>query len=171
MKKIGIFYGSSTGSTMKVAQQLGVLLNVSPNDIHDVSRVAPAAVGEYEVLLLGSSTWGAGNVQEDWIDFGTGLKALALNDKTVAVFGCGNQNMKNTFCNAVGKIADLAAETGAKIIGQFNAEGYNFKKSEAQLEGLPLMKGLVLDEGNASELTSPRLKAWTALLKEEIEKN
>lgn len=168
MKKIGIFYGSSTGSTMKAAQQIGVQLNVSPNDIFDISRVAPAHVGEYEVLILGSSTWGKGDLQEDWFDFGTALKVMDLKDKTVAIFGCGNEKMMNTFCNAVGKLNDIIAPTGAKIIGQFNAEGFNFKKSEAQIEGLPLMKGLVLDNENHMNLTAPRIKAWAQLIKEEI---
>lgn len=168
MKKFGIFYGSTTGNTFKVAQKIAALLNISPNDVFDIARVAPAAIGEYDVLLLGSSTWGAGDLQEDWFDFSAALKAMDLKDKTIAVFGCGNEKMANTFCNAVGKIADMAAETGAKVIGQFNAEGYTFKKSAAQIEGLPLMKGLVLDEGNHPELTADRLKKWTTLITEEL---
>ena len=168
MKKIGIFYGSSTGSTMRVAQQLGQLLNVNPDDIYDISRVAPAAVAEYDVLLLGSSTWGKGELQSDWLDFGNALRVMDLKDKTIAIFGCGNQMMRNTFCNAVGRLTDIAGETGAKIIGQFNAEGYTFNKSEAKIEDTPMMKGLVLDEGNEPQLTKPRLKAWAELIKAEI---
>lgn len=167
MKKIGIFYGSTTGNTYKVAQKLAALLKVSPNDTYDISRVAPAAVGEYDVLLFGSSTWGAGDLQEDWFDFSAAIKAMNLSDKTIAVFGTGNEKMVKTFCNAVGKISDMAESTGARLIGQFNAEGYTFKSSAAQMEGLPLMKGLVLDEGNHPELTDKRLKEWAQLIIEE----
>lgn len=168
MKKIGIFYGSSTGATKKVANKIAAKLNVSPNDVHDVSATGPAAVGEYEMLLLGSSTWGAGELQTDWLDFADGLKALTLKGKTVAVFGCGTDNMKKTFCNAVGRIYDMASEAGAEMIGQFNADGYNFKTSLAVFDDSGLMKGLVLDETNHSDLTDARIQAWTDVLAGEI---
>ena len=169
MKKIGIFYGSTTGVTKKIAEKIGAKLKVNPNDIHDICRVGPAAVGEYDILLLGSSTWGRGDLQEDWLDFGNGMQALDLSDKTIALFGCGNEKMAKTFCNAVGKLNEIAKTTGAKIIGQFNAEGFNFKESEAAIPDMPLMKGLVIDEVNHSNMTDSRIDAWCKLISEEIQ--
>lgn len=168
MKKTGIFYGSTTGTTYKVAQRIGSLMKVDPNDIFDISKVSPSKIGDYEFLLFGSSTWGNGNLQEDWLDFGNAVKAMDLRDKTIALFGTGNDKMAKTFCNAVGKLEEIVKDTGAKIIGQINAEGYNFKSSLAQMDGLPLMKGLVIDEINHSDLTDKRLKDWVQLLNEEL---
>lgn len=169
MKKIGIFYGSSTGSTAKVARSLGQLLGVDPNDIHDVERAAPAAMGEYDVLLLGSSTWGAGELQPDWKDFSKALEAMNLKGKKIAVFGCGNQKMAKTFCNAVGIIYDIASGTEADMIGNFNSDGYTFRESKAKLDDQGMMKGLVLDEGNDPQFTPKRLKAWAELVKQSID--
>lgn len=151
-----------------MANKIAAQLNVSPNDVHDVDSVGPAAVGEYDVLLLGSSTWGAGELQADWANFADGLKALTLKGKTVAVFGVGTDNMKNTFCNAVGRIYDIASDAGATLIGQFNADGFNFKKSMAVFDDSGLMKGLTLDETNHSNLTDSRIKAWTELIADAI---
>lgn len=69
MKTIGIFYGSSNGTTEGVAKQIAEKLGVKSSDIHDVSQASPADFAPYEVLLLGSSTWGAGDLQDDWYDF------------------------------------------------------------------------------------------------------
>ena len=41
MKKIGIFYGSATGTTEKVARRIAALLSVPDEDIHDVGATAP----------------------------------------------------------------------------------------------------------------------------------
>lgn len=76
MKKIGIFYGSSTGVTAEVAQEIAKKFGVADADVHNVAKSAPSDVAPYDVLILGSSTWGAGELQDDWYDFLTGLKCL-----------------------------------------------------------------------------------------------
>lgn len=168
MKKIGIFYGSSTGTTAKIAHKIGDALNVSPNDVHDVSKTSPSALGEYDVILLGSSTWGAGELQTDWIDFAKALESMSLEGKNIAVFGVGRQMMRNTFCNAVGIIYDIAQNTGAKMIGEFNSDGYTFRNSKARFADAELMKGLVLDVDNANNLTDARIQEWTKLISESL---
>ena len=62
MKTIGIFYGSSTGTTEGIAKRSAEKLGVEDKDIHDVSNASPADVAPYEILLLGCSTWGAGDL-------------------------------------------------------------------------------------------------------------
>ena len=57
MKKIGIFYGSTTGTTENIARKLAALLSVDSADVHDVAKTAPSAVGRYDILVLGTSTW------------------------------------------------------------------------------------------------------------------
>mgnify|MGYP002461750743 FL=1 len=66
MKKIGIFYGSSTGTTESVAYTIAQKLGVASNDVHDASKLTGEMVKEYDVLVLGTSTWGCGEVQDDW---------------------------------------------------------------------------------------------------------
>lgn len=91
MKKFGIFFGSSTGTTEEVAHKIAGLLKIDSADVHNVATTAPDAVADYEVLLLGSSTWGSGELQDDWYDFLTGLEALDLKGKKIAIFGLGDE--------------------------------------------------------------------------------
>ena len=44
MKKIGIFYGTTTGTTLGVAEAIARELNVNPQDVRDVAQSAPSAV-------------------------------------------------------------------------------------------------------------------------------
>lgn len=61
--KTGIFYGSATGTTAHIAEKIGKLLNVDSADIHDVANTVPSEVGKYDVLIMGSSTWGDGELK------------------------------------------------------------------------------------------------------------
>ena len=157
MNKIGIFYGSATGTTSDVARRIAKLLSVSDKDIHDVAATAPHVMGDYDVLLLGSSTWGNGELEDDWYDFIDGAQSLDLSGKKFAVFGCGDETMSDTFCNAL----------GATLIGEFPAEGYSYDHSEASAPG-GMMRGMVLDEVNHPELTPQRLSLWADELKKQM---
>ena len=55
-KKFGIFYGSTTGITETVANQIGEKLGISATDIHNVSGSSASDVQNYDCLLFGSST-------------------------------------------------------------------------------------------------------------------
>ena len=88
MKKIGIFYGSSTGTTQGIAETIASKLGVPASDVIDVSKINADMVKEYEVLLLGTSTWGDGELQDDWYDGVKVLKESDLKEKTIALFGC-----------------------------------------------------------------------------------
>ena len=118
MKTIGIFYGSSTGTTEGIAKRIAEKLGVEDKDIHDVSNASPADVAPYEILLLGCSTWGAGDLQDDWDSYLGKLKKLDLSEKTVALFGCGDSaSFSDTFCDAIGTIYSDLRNTGCKFIG------------------------------------------------------
>ena len=88
MKKTGIFYGSTTGTTESVAGRIADVLGISSADVHDVSKLTAELVSGYEVLLLGTSTWGDGELQDDWYDGVKVLKGMDLSDKLVGLFGC-----------------------------------------------------------------------------------
>jgi flavodoxin, long chain len=167
MNKIGIFYGSATGTTSDVARRIAKLLSVPDKDIHDVAETAPHVMGDYDVLLLGSSTWGNGELEDDWYDFIDGAQSLDLSGKKFAVFGCGDETMSDTFCNAVGILYDRIQPLGATLIGEFPAEGYSYDHSEASAPG-GMMRGMVLDEVNHPELTPQRLSLWADELKKQM---
>ena len=115
MKKYGIFYGSVSGTTADVARRIGRCLEVSDEDIHDVGVTAPDRLGDYEVIILGSSTHGCGELADDWFDFADGAVALDLSGHKIALFGCGDESMEDTFCDAVGELYDRFKHTGASM--------------------------------------------------------
>ncbi|MDE6048122.1 MAG: flavodoxin [Paramuribaculum sp.] len=166
MKKIGIFYGSSTGATKSVAEKIAKTLGMDIEDVHDITGTSPSKVADYDVILLGTSTWGSGELQDDWYDFIAGLEELYLKGKSIALFGCGDENMSDTFCNAVGILYDRLQKTEAKFIGEFNTDGYEFSESEAVKDGKAV--GLLIDDTNHSDLTDKRVGEWCAKIKEEI---
>ena len=166
--KTGIFYGSSTGTTARIARKIGTLLNIPDNDIHDVAKTAPSKVGDYDVLIFGTSTWGSGEIQDDWLDFADGVEVLDLKGKKIALFGCGDETMSDTFCNAVGELRHRLTGTHAEFIGEYYSGSYDFDESDATDPETGNMYGLVLDETNHPELTDARLHAWTQQISDEI---
>lgn len=166
MKRIGIFYGSTTGATAEVARKIAAELGVADADLHDVADARPSDLGGYDVIILGSSTWGDGDVQDDMHDFLDGVKALSLKGVTAAVFGVGDENMSDTFCNAVGSIYDVLSQAGATMIGEFNTTGYDYNHTDADHDGK--IVGLLIDESNHSDLTDARIALWTDELKSQI---
>ena len=66
MKKTGVFYGSSTGTCEELANQIAEKLRVSSTDVHSVDKMTADKIKECEVLVLGTSTWGDGELQDDW---------------------------------------------------------------------------------------------------------
>ena len=115
MKKIGIFYGSATGTTQNVSMRIAKMLNIADSDVHDVGKTLPSAVGGYDILVLGTSTWGSGELEDDWFDFLDGIEVLDLRGKEIALFGCGDETMSDTFCSAVGILHDRLSGTGANV--------------------------------------------------------
>lgn len=166
MKTIGIFYGSSTGTTEGIANRIADKLGIDTKDVHDVSNASPADVAPYEVLLLGCSTWGAGDLQDDWDSYLGKLKNLDLSDKMVALFGCGDSaSFGDTFCDAIGTIYSDLKGTGCKFIGAVDASGYSFDSSTACINSM--FVGLPLDEINEDDQTERRIDQWLASLKKE----
>jgi len=164
MKKTVIVYGSTTGNCECIAYKLAEALQA---DIYNVSEMTAELLSQYEAYIFGSSTWGFGDLQDDWYDGIELLKAMNLTGKTAAVFGCGDsRNYDTTFCNAMGIIYDALLDTGVNLVGEIYTAGYTFTASEAVHEGK--FVGLPLDEDNESELTDNRIIAWVELLKPEL---
>lgn len=169
MSKIGIFYGSSTHSTARAAQMIAKALGVADEDVHDVARVAPTTVADYDLMVMGTSTWEGGSMQPDWYDFAAGVAAMDLEGKRIAFFGTGDESMADTFCDGVGELAHSLRDTQATPIGRFDTQGLHFHHSKAVGDD-GLAVGLLLDDVNHPELTAERIGRWcTSLLLEQDE--
>jgi flavodoxin I len=168
MRHVGIVYGSSTGNTRDVSNQLHKAFGPDNADLLDVAEIDPHTLEEYENLVFAVSTWGKGDLQDDWEEFFPGFDDVDLSRVNVAVVALGDQrNYPTNFADAMAILVDKAAERGARIVGKTSTEGYTFDASAAQRNGSFL--GLVIDEDTQSNLTEPRIRDWVDQLRREFE--
>ena len=167
MNKTCIIYGSSTGTCQDLASRIAAKLGVDNADVFDAGSISAEQLEGYQNLVLGTSTWGAGEMQDDWYDGVKAVKAANLNGKTVAIFGCGDsEGYSDTFCGGMGELYNAAKEAGAKVIGLVSTDGYTYDDSEAVVDGQ--FVGLALDEVNEDDKTDERIDAWVAAIKPEL---
>ncbi|MDR2361662.1 MAG: flavodoxin [Prevotellaceae bacterium] len=162
MSKTGIFYGSSSGNTESVAKRIAAKLGVASGDIYDIGVASSTGkLRDYDILLLGSSTWGIGDLQDDWEGV-INLLPSAVAGKKIALFGCGDSaSYPDSFCSAVGKLY-AAVKDHAVVIGFTGTDGYSFDASEALVDNR--FVGLLIDEDNESNLTEQRIEQWAEQL-------
>lgn len=158
---IGIFYGSSTGNTKDVSVKLQEVLG---GDLHNITDVDAETIAGYDSIVFATSTWGAGDLQDDWEDFFPNLDDIDFSGKKVAIMGLGDQeNYGDTFVDGMAVLAEKVEEQGGTIVGSTSTDGYEYDNSEAEKDGKFI--GLVIDEDNQSDLTDGRLKEWASDLK------
>lgn len=164
MKKTLLVYGSSTGTCESIAKNIADKLGVEATNVTDMTA---EAVAEAENLVLGTSTWGAGELQDDWYDGLDILKDADLTGKTVALFGCGDsESYCDTFCGAMGEIYNALQDKGATFVGAVDASEYTYDDSEAVVDGK--FVGLALDDVNESDKTDERIDAWVEAIKPQL---
>ena len=131
-------------------------------DIHNVKESPLSLMSDYDLLILGISTWDFGEIQEDWNEIWDQVNGIALNGKTVALFGLGDQEgYGEWFLDAMGLLHDELTKTGANIIGYWNNdESYEFEASKALTDDKSQFVGLALDEDSQYELSDERIATW-----------
>lgn len=161
MNKTCIIFGSSTGTCEELASRIAGKLGVDSSDVLEAASISPEQLDGYQNLILGTSTWGAGELQDDWYDGIAVIKKTNLSGKTVAIFGCGDsESYSDTFCGAMAELYNAAKEAGANVIGSVSTEGYTFDDSDAVIDGKFI--GLPLDEVNEDNKTDERINAWVS---------
>ena len=171
MKKIGLFYGSNTGNTEIDAELIKKIFDQQfPNlvEIFNIGEVDVKKMEEYERLIVGSSTWNIGELQDDWALKFDELDELKLTGKRVAMFGVGDQfGYADNYCDAIGIIGRKLEAKGADLVGFTDASDYEFDNSLGVEDGVFL--GLALDDDNQNELTEGRIDEWVDQLIEDFE--
>ena len=159
MSKIGLFYASSTGNTELIAKKIKERMTLFDVELHNVSDCDADSMKEYEFIIMGISTWGEGDLQDDWEDYFSNITKTDFSNKTVAMFGLGDQEEYcDNFLDAMGTIYNEIVQNGATVIGTWSTDGYDFDESTAIRDGE--FVGLALDEDNQSELTDERIDSW-----------
>lgn len=164
MDKIGLFYGTYTGITGVVAEKIAKEIGIDKVNLHNIKEDGDL-MQNYEKLIIGTSTWSIGELQEDWEHFMPKLQQMDFNGKTVALFGTGDQiGYPDTFLDGMGMLYETFQYRGAKFVGFWPTVGYDFTSP------LPLLDhdhfvGLAIDEDNQADLTDERIKQWCKILR------
>ena len=159
--KIGLFYGSTTCYTEMTAEKIRAFIGDDLVDIHNVKTTSLTEMANYDLLLLGISTWDFGEIQEDWSAIWQQLPQSPLAGKVVALFGLGDQEgYGEWYLDAMGMLHDEIAPLGATLIGYWPNDGYDFDASKALTADGSQFVGLALDEDSQYELSDARIEAW-----------
>lgn len=176
MSKIGIYFGTDTGRTRRIAKLIAQKLGDLAADPLNINRASVELFLSHDTLILGTPTYGDGELpglsvglaQESWEEFLPRLQGQDMRGKKVALFGLGDQEKySREFVDALIFIHDAVLACGATLIGTWPAHDYRFKASQAMLGDR--FVGLVLDQINQPALTEARVDAWLAQLAAELE--
>lgn len=163
---VAIIYGSSTGNTKDAAEAIAEEFGDGV-DVLDVADIEPSKLNDYDKLILGTSTWGSGELQDDWDAFD--WSDVDLTGKTVALFGLGDQeSYSDEFCDALIHLYESAKEKGATVVGYCSTDGYDFEESQA-VNGDGNFIGLALDHDNEEDLSPERIKNWVESIRGDFE--
>ncbi len=159
--RIGIYFGSTTGNTESVAERIAGAVSDHEVTLSNISGGSVADMLENDLLILGASTWGEGEVQDDWADLLKELGEADLSGKKVAIFGLGDQaGWSDTYVDGMSEIYAAVTAAGAEVVGRWPVDGYDFTSSKAVVDGM--FVGLALDESNQPEKTDSRISNWLA---------
>lgn len=169
MKKTGIFYSYNSQKTARAAQYIIEAFNQGDNlvpvNAEDVDAESFMAFSNY---IIGAPTWWDGELPNYWDEFVPDLEELDLTGKTFALFGAGNQKgYPENFVDAIGIMAKLFEDRGAKVVGYTSSADYEFEHSKALRD--QLFCGLALDFENQPLKVKSKIYDWVAQLKNELE--
>lgn len=119
MSKALIVYGSTTGNTEYVAEVVEKVLKGKGFEtaLVDAGSTSSSGLGSgFDVVLLGSSTWGDEEVelQDDMVPIYDTLDQADLKGRKTAIFGCGDSSY-TYFCGAVDALSEKAEGLGADL--------------------------------------------------------
>jgi flavodoxin I len=174
--RIGLFFGSSTGNTRRIAKMIKKRFDdATMAEALNVNKATPELLAGYAYLILGTPTLGEGDLpgleadcqQPSWAEFLPQLAAVDFTGKTVALYGLGDQEKyPDQFVDALGLLYDFVTARGARVVGAWPTDGYDFIASKAERDGE--FVGLVLDQDNQKMLTDDRLETWLRLISAEF---
>jgi len=162
MKPVGIFYGSTSGTTKEIAEKIKKAFGKDAH-LHNIHDSNIDTIAQYSNLIFGTSAWGIGDMQDDWEDFIDNLNEIDFTGKKLALFGLGDQEeYPESFVDGLGTMYCRLPDKSV-VVGEWPKEGYNFYFSLAEKDGK--FVGLVIDEHHQADQSDERIKKWVNELK------
>ncbi|TWT13252.1 flavodoxin domain-containing protein [Planomicrobium sp. CPCC 101079] len=107
-KKLAIVYASVTGNTEAVAHILEESAKSAAADttVWRVEDFPLAELSRYDAVLIGTYTWGSGEIPKEMRDLFEAFENLQRKELVTAVFGTGDSFFAE-FCGAVNRFRDM----------------------------------------------------------------
>ena len=118
MSKMIMVYASMTGNTEEMANAIAEGIQESGNDleINDIfDNPSASELEKYDGILLGSYTWGEGDLPDEFLDFYEEMDQIDLTGKKAVVFGSGDTAYED-FAGAVDILIAKLQERGAEVV-------------------------------------------------------
>ena len=161
MKKIGLFWGSTSGNTEIAVEFMEEYLQDEGFDVesYNIAEIDVDKISEFDNIIISCPTWNIGELQDDWDSIFLNYEKLDFSGKVGAFFGCGDQvGYPDNFIDAVGMLAKPFMENGGKLIGRCGTDDYDFRDSIALDNGELL--GLGLDYDNEEDECEGQMIMW-----------
>jgi flavodoxin I len=173
MKKIGIFFGTETGTTRLIAKKLQKMLGdeIASKPLN-VNRITPEEMLQYDALILGTPSYGEGEIpglsagclEPNWEEFLVKMQNPDFSGKRIAFFGLGAQERyADRFASSLRALHQVFTDFGAETVGDWSTDGYTFQHSAAVVDGR--FVGLVIDQRTQGMHTDERLATWLEQIK------
>lgn len=172
MQKIGIFFGTDSGTTRLIAKKIAKKLGAVCAKPLNVNRIHLADFLQYDALILGTPTYAEGALPGlssgvkggSWEEFLPQLNGVDLSGKRIALYGLGDQEKyPGHFADALFTLHAALTARGATMLGDWPLDDYQFEHSKAAVAGR--FVGLVLDQSSQPLLTEPRIERWLQQIK------
>ncbi|MDG3073352.1 flavodoxin [Bacillus halotolerans] len=118
MGKILLVYATMSGNTEAMADLIekGLQEAEAEVDRFEAMDIDDAELfNDYEHIILGTYTWGDGDLPDEFLDLAEEMEALDFTGKTCAVFGSGDTAYEY-FCGAVDTLEAKIKERGGEIV-------------------------------------------------------
>ena len=118
MAKIVLIYASMSGNTEMMAEAVVKGIQEAGEEVKVIdvmNGVFAKDLLDYDGILLGSYTWGDGELPDDFLEFYEEMEGIDLTGKKAAVFGSGDTGYYD-FCAAVDILSEKLKERGADVL-------------------------------------------------------
>lgn len=173
MNKIGLFFGTETGTTRLIAKKMQKILG---DDVADkpvnVNRITPEQMLQYDALILGTPSYGVGEIpgrsagclESNWEEFLSQMDQPDFSGKRIAFFGLGAQERyAERFASSLFRLYSYFKDHGAEIVGDWSTDGYTFEQSASVVDGR--FVGLIIDQRTQGMHTDERITTWLTQVK------
>lgn len=102
--RIAIVYHSGTGNTKELSEEIHKFLPEA--ELHRVLDFDLSTIPDYDLLMIGTYTWGNGNIPRRMIPLYEAIEHMEVDNLFTVIFGTGESSYKY-FCGAVDSFRNM----------------------------------------------------------------